>query len=273
LYRPGRGGETSATLAVVEESGLRFELLWRHCDQAGGESNRAPNPARIRRCAVGGDLDRTSEPVCAGHCGKLEREEDPMRIEHVTQDTLSDLDVLFSSNDIADRCWCMWFLIRVADFHAAGREGNRAKFIEMAASEEHPMGLIAYVEDAPVGWCAVGPRSRYARATKAPTLRGREGSDDDVWLVPCFFTHPEHRGSGVAAALLDAALDHSFASGAVAVEGFPLAGDRRRSPGSDMQTGMEPLFASAGFAPHHRPSNNRVIMRKEPVERGMSRRA
>lgn len=50
--------------------------------------------------------------------------------------------------------------------------------------------------------------------------------------------------------------------GALAIEGFPLTGDKRRS-GSDLQTGVERLFAAAGFDAVNRPSSNRVIMRRE----------
>lgn len=51
--------------------------------------------------------------------------------------------------------------------------------------------------------------------------------------------------------------------GALAIEGFPLTGDKRRSSGSDLQTGVERLFAAAGFDAVNRPSSNRVIMRRE----------
>ena len=186
-----------------------------------------------------------------------------LRIEQVAIGHIDDLETLFGSDEKAGRCWCMWFLIKVADFHAARGDGNREAFQRLVDAEPHPMGLIAYLDDHPVGWCAVGPRARYARAVKALTLRNREGGDDDVWFVPCFFIHPDHRGAGIASALLDSAVAHAFAAGAVAVEGFPLAGDRRRSSGSDFQTGVEPLFAAADFAPHHRPSQNRVVMRRD----------
>lgn len=182
----------------------------------------------------------------------------------LTSDRTSDLDALFASDPVADRCFCMWFIIPVKAFHEAGREGNRAGFAGLAASDSFPLGLVAYDGKQPVGWCAVGPRDRYLRAMSGPTLKQRDRSEDaTVWLVPCFFIRPEARGSGVATALLQAAVEHARKHGATAIEGFPLAGDKRRSGGSDFQTGVEPLFADCGFEPVARPSDNRVIMRLE----------
>ena len=185
-----------------------------------------------------------------------------IRVADLTPDRIADLEDLFGSDEVTDRCWCMWFIIRVRDFHDAGREGNRSGFIDLASGEPTPMGLIAYEGDDPVGWCAAGPRRRYERMLASPTLKGRDqGEDDSVWLVPCFYIRGDARGEGVATALLAGAVDLARRHGAVAIEGFPLSGDGRRS-GGDLQVGIEPLFASCGFEPVRRPSENRVIMRR-----------
>ncbi len=179
----------------------------------------------------------------------------------VGPDRVSDLDRLFGCDEMADRCWCLWFIRPVKEFHEVGRAGNRAALLELIDTSPEPVGLLAYDGDVPVGWCAAGPRSRYTRILRAPTLRTRDRSEDEtVWLVPCFFVHPDRREAGVAGALLDAAVELARHHGAPAIEGFPLAGGKRRSKGSDFQTGVESLFAEAGFEPVHRPSANRVIM-------------
>ena len=185
-----------------------------------------------------------------------------IEIHPVGPERLDDLGRLFGSDDVADRCWCMWFIVPYKDFHPAGREGNRLAFVSRTEDDDHPMGLIAHRDGEPAGWCAVGPRSRYIRAVNGPTLRGRTGDDDTIWFVPCLFVHERHRGHGVAAALLNAAVEHAAAAGAEAVEGFPLSGRTRRSSGSDLMTGNEALFVAAGFEVLSRPSNARVIVRR-----------
>lgn len=185
------------------------------------------------------------------------------RVETVTPQNVGALEALFATDEVADRCWCMWFLRPVKEFHQAGREGNRVEFLRRAAESTLPMGLLAFEEDEPVGWCAAGPRHRYARMLKSPTLQGRDpGEDATAWLVPCFFVRSDRRAAGVASALLAAAVDLAAAHGAPAIEGFPLSGAKRRSGGSDFMTGVESLFAACGFEPVHRPSDNRVIMRR-----------
>jgi GNAT superfamily N-acetyltransferase len=158
----------------------------------------------------------------------------------------------------------MWFISRVADFHEAGRDGNRQAFHELVERETDPLGLIAYRGTEPVGWCAAGPRRRYARVLRAPTLKKRNRDEDGlVWLVPCFFIREDARHAGVATALLTAAVDLARKKGAAAVEGFPLAGTKPRSGGSDFMTGVEDIFSAVGFQANVRPSDNRVIMRLE----------
>jgi GNAT superfamily N-acetyltransferase len=187
-----------------------------------------------------------------------------LNVEVLDRSRIADLDELFACDRSVDRCWCMWFIIRVNDYQAAGHDGNRTSFIELVEEGPPPMGLIAYDDGKPVGWCAAGPRARYARAAKTPTLKSRNPAEkEDVWLIPCFFIRPGWREQGVAGALLEAAVELAAEQGALAIEGFPLAGDKRRSSGSDLQTGVERLFAGAGFEAVARPSSNRVIMRRQ----------
>lgn len=182
-------------------------------------------------------------------------------VRELSPDLLPDLERLFGSDPLVDACWCVWHIVRVADFHAAGRVGNRAKFDELLANSREPLGLIAYDHDEPVGWCAAGPRARFTRAVATPTLRGRErGEDDTVWLVPCFFVKEQARGRGVTCALLEGAVAAAEDAGAIAIEGFPDSIGKRVERGA---RGSESVFAARGFVPVRRPSEARVIMRRD----------
>jgi GNAT superfamily N-acetyltransferase len=199
----------------------------------------------------------------------------PLSVRPVTADLLPDLGTLFETNGTTRGCYCMWFLVPSKESHAGWGGGNRTAFEEKAHAETRPMGLLAYVDGQPVGWCAVGPRSRYARALRSPVLREHDPAEDDqVWLVPCFFVRVGFRRQGVTRDLLTAAVDLAATHRATAVEGFPLAGEKRRGSGEAF-LGVEPLFAACGFTVVDRPTAARVVMRRDldPSRRTSSRTA
>ena len=83
-----------------------------------------------------------------------------MHVEPLTATRSGDLAGLFASNATARGCWCMWFLLPSREVQASWGHANRNRFEELATHEDAPLGLLAYAEDMPVGWCAAGPRAR-----------------------------------------------------------------------------------------------------------------
>jgi GNAT superfamily N-acetyltransferase len=189
-------------------------------------------------------------------------------IEAVTADRLPDLATLFGSNKTTTGCYCMWFLVPAKESSAGWSGGNRVAFEAATGTAAEPMGLLAYRDGEPIGWCAAGPRTRYARALRSPVLAGRDvDADTRVWLVPCFYVRRDARRSGVTRALLNGAVALARTHRATAIEGFPLAGEKRRSTGEAF-VGVEPLFAACGFEVIDRPTAARVVMRRELRRRG-----
>jgi len=185
-----------------------------------------------------------------------------LEIHPVTGDRLGDLADLFGTNGTTRGCWCMYFIATRAEFGAGWRGGNRRQFEELAVAADPPMGLLAYRDGEPAGWCALGPRSRYPRAIshRARILKDRDqGEDGDVWLVPCFFVRTDARRLGITRALLAAAVDLARRSGATAIEGFPRSDDTAPSP--EDYLGREGVFAACGFECVARPTPRRAVMR------------
>jgi GNAT superfamily N-acetyltransferase len=189
------------------------------------------------------------------------------RVSTVGPKRLGDLATLFGTSKTTSSCYCMWFLVPAKECQAGWSGANKVAFERMAATDRHPVGLLAYRGGEPVGWCALGPRSRYARALRSAVLRAAlaedrdPGVDDTVWLVPCFYVRRDMRGLGVTRALLEAAVREAGRRGATAIEGFPLSGEKRRGTG-EAYLGVEPLFASCGFTAVARPTPGRVVMRR-----------
>lgn len=185
------------------------------------------------------------------------------RIEEVGETSIPALDGLFCSDRAIAGCWCMWFVIPVKEFHEGKNGANKTRFIEMMNGEKSPMGLVAYEGEIAVGWCAVGPRARYRRALKIPSYRGGPKEDDArIWLVPCLYVRADLRESGLGSDLLKAAVALATDHGADAIEGMPFSSGMRRT-GGDTQVGFEGLFRRCGFTPVRRPSETRVVMRKD----------
>src|SRR5215813_10591348 len=134
-----------------------------------------------------------------------------MEVRPVTGANIDELARLFDTSGTCTGCWCMFFLLSGRQFSAGWGERNRRAFAEMAQAAQEPVGVLAYADGAdgsPGGWCAAGPRSRYARILRAPLMTGRDRAEDGaVWLVPCFFVRRGARGGGVTRALLAAAVE------------------------------------------------------------------
>jgi GNAT superfamily N-acetyltransferase len=185
-----------------------------------------------------------------------------IEVKQVTTDLLKDAESLFESDQATAGCFCMWFIIPVVDYHAGGAKRNRELLRELTNSSPHPIGLLAYQDGEPVGWCAAGPRDRYERALRIPSFKGRDSSEDQsVWLVPCFFIAQVARRRGVAKALLEGAVALAQEAGAKAIEGFPFVTGAKL--GKDPMVGAEAIFEACGFEATRRPSNTRVVMRRE----------
>ena len=126
-------------------------------------------------------------------------------------------------------------------------------------------GLVAHLDDQPVGWCAIEPRCDYVGMVRGGRVawKGRSEDRDDpgVWAVTCFFTKPGFRKRGISSALVAAAVDHARHHGARAVEGYPLS--RPGGVADELHVGFQGAFAAAGFREVSRPSVRRVVMRIE----------
>jgi GNAT superfamily N-acetyltransferase len=127
-------------------------------------------------------------------------------------------------------------------------------------------GLVAFLNGEPAGWCAVEPRTSYARLllkTRVPWAgRAEDKSDDSVWAVTCFVTRTGFRRQGISRALASAAVDFARRRGARSLEGYPMiveAGPEVML--GELHVGSRSIFAAAGFTEVSRPSLRRVVMR------------
>jgi GNAT superfamily N-acetyltransferase len=130
----------------------------------------------------------------------------------------------------------------------------------MVADGDEP-GLLAYRDGEPVGWVAVGPRSRYARMMSPRAVVYRPIDEEPSWVVNCFYVARPHRKSGVAGALLAAAVRFAFERGAGLIEAYPLDLERASPTDASLYVGSLRMFLDAGFEEVARVKDRPVVRR------------
>lgn len=122
---------------------------------------------------------------------------------------------------------------------------ERGEYVRGLCDRDIAPGVLAYDGDEVVGWAAVAPKADLplARSHKIPNV-----DDDGIWSLWCIRVRPGHRGRGVAKALIPGALDYALASGAPAVEGYPVDNGDSKVDLTMAYVGTRILFEAAGFA-------------------------
>lgn len=121
----------------------------------------------------------------------------------------------------------MWWRLARKEFIENKGEGNRRSLKNIVDSGGIP-GIIAYINDQPVGWCALGPRETYSTLERSRILKRVD--DKQTWSVVCFFIAKQFRRKGVTTNLLKAAVDFALQRGARIVEGYPIETKRGKLP-------------------------------------------
>ncbi|QDZ13569.1 GNAT family N-acetyltransferase [Humibacter ginsenosidimutans] len=185
-----------------------------------------------------------------------------IRVIAVADAPWSDVQTVFGTRGDASTCWCQWFKLTNAQMDEAGAAGCQSALREQSQHGAGP-GLVAYLDDEPVGWVAVEPRSAYPRLHRTRiVIDGSAEPKDaaDVWSVTCFVVRVGFRRRGVASALLDAAVAHAKAGGARVLEGYPIDTSERKASSSDLYHGALVQFEKAGFGVVSRPSAGRAVV-------------
>jgi GNAT superfamily N-acetyltransferase len=137
-------------------------------------------------------------------------------------------------------------------------EENKKAFKNIVDSGNIP-GIIAYLKDQPIGWCAISPREAYPSLERSRLLKRVDGRP--VWSVVCFFVAKRFRHKGLTARLLEAAADYVRSNNGAILEGYPVESKSGKMPDPFAYTGIYSAFRKAGFCEVLRRSENRPIMR------------
>jgi GNAT superfamily N-acetyltransferase len=166
-------------------------------------------------------------------------------VKPLTPDRFGDLATLFEEGGDPKWCWCTYFRYRGRDWSNSTAAGNRAELKALAKRDLAP-GLVAYRDDRAVGWVSLAPREDYERLSTSKILAPLD--DVPVWSIVCFVVSRRSRRQGVAATLLDAAIEYARSSGATTLEAYPVEVPKGgRILAANAYHGTLTMFERAGF--------------------------
>jgi GNAT superfamily N-acetyltransferase len=186
---------------------------------------------------------------------------DTLTARELSTKTWSDFEEIMGKNGGASGCWCMHWRLSIAEFMEQKGEGNK-KAMKRLAQRKQPPGIVLYQDDAPVAWCALGPRAEFPRLERSTMLASID--DEPVCAIMCIFVHRKHRGSGLLPAILEAVCEYAASAGYPIAEGYPIEPRKGKRAGPDsVMTGIASAFLEAGFSEVARPRSDRPIMRRK----------
>ncbi len=171
-----------------------------------------------------------------------------MKIEtrDVTPEAWTDIERLFGANGACGGCWCMSWRVRKGERWADVKGEEARRRLREGVATGTILGVLAYVDGVPVGWCTYGPRVTFAKLDRAPSFKCEDA--EDVVSIPCFYVKAGFREKGVSTALLAHALKVMRRKKVEVVEGYPSKPDAKgRYIPTFAWTGTQSLFAKAGF--------------------------
>jgi len=156
-----------------------------------------------------------------------------------------DMATMFAPKDPQSSvCWCLsWRLSSKENRELRGTD--RADKVRELCSRELAPGVLAHIAGEVAGWAGIAPRSElhpFANSRKIPHI-----DDLPVWSLWCIRVRPGFRKQGVTRALIDGAVDYARASGAPAVESYPVDNAGQRVDLTMAYVGTRRMFERAGF--------------------------
>jgi GNAT superfamily N-acetyltransferase len=160
-----------------------------------------------------------------------------------TVDRWNDIRELFEGQGQLG-CWCQYWRQSSSNYRRGGPGSGEANLKSQVVDGPSP-GMLAYLDEKPVGWLGFWPRDRLERLVRSRTIPKLD--DDPVWSIVCFMIRPGYRRKGVARALLNGAIEFARSTGIPALEAYPIDSEGSRIDVTFGYVGFAHMFEAAGF--------------------------
>lgn len=141
-------------------------------------------------------------------------------------------------------CWCLsWRLSSKENRALTGTQ--RADKVRELCSRKLAPGVLAHLDGEVAGWAGIAPRADlhpFANSKKIPHV-----DDLPVWSLWCIRVRPGFRKQGITEALIEGAVAYAKASGAPAVESYPVDNAGERVDLTMAFVGTRSMFERSGF--------------------------
>lgn len=183
---------------------------------------------------------------------------DFLTFKQVTVDTWPDMQHLFGEKGAYGGCWCTYWRLKRKEFDSLSYSERKSKMSSIIKSGTVP-GILAYMENVPVGWCSFGRRNEFPLLENSRVLKRVD--EEVVWSIVCFYVQKQYRKRGVMTGLLREVVRMAELQGAGIVEGYPIDPTADSYPDPYAYTGLLSAYIKAGFVEVARRSAKRPIMR------------
>jgi hypothetical protein len=171
-----------------------------------------------------------------------------------------EFETLMGEKGGCGNCWCMYFRLPYKDFQANKPDGNK-KLMKQLVNKGMPLGLIASINNEPVGWIALAPREDYMRMENSRSFKRID--DKPVWSITCFFIKKAFRHVGLSSELIKGAVDLAKKKKIKTLEAYPAIPYAEKVPHPFLWVGVLSSFIKNGFSIVQQNSKSRAMVRIE----------
>lgn len=164
-------------------------------------------------------------------------------------------NIAFSDNPDWATCYCHFYHFAGTNeqfFKRTSEENrNQSKKLILAGKMN---GLIAYLDEKPVGWCNINSKENFAK------IPYEDQSNNKITSIICFIIAPSYRKQGIARQLLRYACSSSKDKGFNLIEAYPRTGEKLSDAHS--YRGPISLYTSEGFTIYKEFKDYYVVRKK-----------
>lgn len=182
-----------------------------------------------------------------------------MKFKSLNKETWSDLQTLFGEKGACGGCWCMYWRLSYKEYE--NRKGQKNKeTLNDIINQGLPIGVLAFEDDIPIGWCSVSPKNTLIRL-KSSRLFKNLNETKTTWSITCLFIHKDYRNKGLSSEIISAATEYAFENGASVIEAYPIIPKNSAMAPAFAWVGFVNSFKRADFKKIIQVSESRLVMR------------